>query len=77
MYTPYSAYPYNFSGGLLQPTFDWQYIEDASDGLQPLSERDIEWLIAFLKSCKFMSGMEDANWSETESVAQMWRRHEG
>jgi hypothetical protein len=73
-YTPYSAPRFRSAHGLHQPMFI------SSPGakrelleIEPLCERELEWLTAFLDACKFMSGM-DAKWKSGETVAQMWKR---
>jgi hypothetical protein len=73
-YTPFSDPKWRQTGGLRQPKF----VPDVGPWLKGkfllYREEEIEWLEAFLQSCKFMSSMNEARWSATETVAQMWQR---
>lgn len=70
-YTPYSAYPYNKSGGHSQPCF---VLPDRMEAYAALSDMELQWLESFLWSCEYMANMHDARWNETTSVAEMWHR---
>jgi hypothetical protein len=70
-HTPYSDAKWRDVRGLRQPIF---VPEEGQGRFCLYREEEIEWLQAFLESCKFISGMSDVRWSPTETVAQMWER---
>jgi hypothetical protein len=73
-YTPYSGAGLLENGGLCQPMFVPEMWPCVKGRFVLYREEEIEWLEAFLESCKFMSGMSEVRWSTTETVAQMWER---
>jgi hypothetical protein len=73
-YTPYSDTEWLNIGGLCQPMFSPEVGPRVKGKFVLYHKEEIEWLEAFLESCKFMSGMSEVRWSATETVAQMWQR---
>lgn len=71
-YTPYSAHPYNFSSGYAQPCF---VLPERRERCIMLMAAEIEWLDAFLWSCRYMEGMEGP-WDGEGCVSDMWRAKE-
>ncbi|KAF8644231.1 hypothetical protein AX16_008586 [Volvariella volvacea WC 439] len=78
-YTKYSHAPVRKSRGHHQPCFvglgrpTWDL--QRGDGVMPLEEKEFEWLEAFLRVCKHMSGLTQVWWSAGRSVADFWALH--
>lgn len=84
-YTSYSARDFKKPGGLYQPRFT-DYRDDIdietiplteNDKVLPLEEREFEWLVAFLESCRFMREMSDVEWKPGMTVKVFWKSHTG
>jgi len=83
MFTKYSGEGVRSTGGFQQPRFcpradkslatpPLSAVEDRS--LLPASEKEVEWLEAFLVVCKHMSEMEE-EWKAGETVGEYWKAH--
>ncbi|KAG6817610.1 hypothetical protein H0H87_006238 [Tephrocybe sp. NHM501043] len=86
--TRFSDKEYSISSGLRQPCFSGGLDSESqkqrrlpfyvdSDNILPLEEREFEWLEAFLRGCRYMGKMEDAEWSPGLTVKQFWCIHTG
>ncbi|KAG6866858.1 hypothetical protein C0991_008794 [Blastosporella zonata] len=79
-YTRYSDKTHSTSSGRNQPSFHGdlegelgkQHLRYAvgSDTILPLEEREFEWLEAFLRGCRYMGEMDDAEWRAGMTVKQ-------
>ncbi|PFH53015.1 hypothetical protein AMATHDRAFT_138927 [Amanita thiersii Skay4041] len=79
-YTPYAPSEKKDErvGGLRQPQFNTAYsrieFQNIQDRIQPMDERELQWLEAFLKVCRYMSHM-DVIWNNNTTVAEYWAKH--
>ncbi|KAF8078303.1 hypothetical protein FPV67DRAFT_1405031 [Lyophyllum atratum] len=87
-YTPYSHSDYRTSRRGNQPHFLGGSKDDGgekkhlrvlldNDSILPLEEKEFEWLEAFLRACRYMEGMDDAEWRAGMTVKQYWKIHVG
>lgn len=85
MFTKYSGKDVRSNKGFQQPRFCLRtdkslatpplgVVGDTS--LLPASEKEVEWLEAFLVICKHMSEMEE-EWKAGETVGEYWKAHVG
>ncbi|TFK19894.1 hypothetical protein FA15DRAFT_626191 [Coprinopsis marcescibilis] len=80
LHSKYSHPSHKGRGGVLQPTFfvpdDFPNPKNMKkwEGLDPMAEKDFEWLEAFLSICEYMSRMQ-VPWSQTQTVGQHWHAH--
>jgi hypothetical protein len=80
-YTPYAPDPSKKGegrGGLRQPQFNRDYgrleFRRIEDRIQPIDDRELDWLEAFLKVCQYMSKMEE-KWNVDMTVSEYWSKH--
>ena len=80
-YTPYAPEPTKKGegrGGPRQPQFNRDYrqleFQRKEDRIQPIDDRELEWLEAFLKVCRYMSRMEE-KWNLGMTVSEYWLKH--
>jgi len=81
-YTPYAPEPAKKKGkqrgGPRQPQFNSDYARlefcKTEDRIQPIDERELDWLEGFLKICRYMSKMEE-KWKTDMTVSEYWLMH--
>ena len=83
MFTKYSGKGVRSNKGFQQPRFCLRTDESletpplgavGNRSLLPASEKEVEWLEAFLAICKHMSEMEE-EWKAGETVGEHWKAH--
>lgn len=77
LYTPFSAEGYRQKVGLNQPrfhVFEQEQPTSKCDRILPIEDKELAWLEAFVKICKYMSAMQEI-WSEKDNltVADYWK----
>ncbi|TFK66781.1 hypothetical protein BDN72DRAFT_771551 [Pluteus cervinus] len=77
-YTPYSDSKFILQSGVHQPSFVGRSIDrqvKKVDAIEPLDEREFEWLDSYLRVCRFVGGGARVEWREGVSVQEYWRVH--
>lgn len=83
-FTPYSDWRFRLVSGTNQPCFVGRVIDrqvKKVDAIEPLDEKEFEWLDAYLRVCKFVGGGGvsrdgvQTEWREGVSVQEYWRVH--
>ena len=78
--TKYAAHKGKGAQGLDQPSFDvyedYPRLRDVPvfEAISPASDKELDWLEAFLYVCKYMSEMEE-EWKRGQTVAGYWSAH--
>ena len=78
MFTKYTGKGVRSNKGFQQPRFCLRTDEPlgavGNRSLLPASEKEVEWLEAFLVICKHMSEMQE-EWKAGETVGEYWKAH--